>query len=172
MAAYDLRLQRFPYPPYIEDKYLFALQAWLPLLMMLSFVYPVINITKSIVYEKEKRLKESMKMMGLDNKLHWGAWFVKSFLFLLTSIILMTLLLKVVGLNTQQHFQEFCRKLGLWNYEINYSQSRFGAKQEMAVLNSIGGAVLFAILFAFIFQVIGFSFFVSTLASSGKRHFF
>jgi ATP-binding cassette subfamily A (ABC1) protein 3 len=56
-AGYDLRLQRYPYPPYLEDKYLFALQGWLPLLIMLSFIYPAINITKSVVYEKEKRLK-------------------------------------------------------------------------------------------------------------------
>lgn len=54
---YDIRLQRFPYPPYLEDKYLFALQVWLPLLIMLSFIYPALNITKSVVYEKEKKLK-------------------------------------------------------------------------------------------------------------------
>jgi len=53
----DVRIQRFPYPPYLEDKYLFALQVWLPLLIMLSFIYPALNITKSVVYEKEKKLK-------------------------------------------------------------------------------------------------------------------
>lgn len=53
----DIKLQRFPYPPYIDDKYLFALQAFLPILMMLSFIYPAINITKSVCHEKEKRLK-------------------------------------------------------------------------------------------------------------------
>lgn len=60
-SGYDIKLQRYPYPPYLEDKYLFALQAWLPLLIMLSFIYPAINITKSVVYEKEKRLKVKNK---------------------------------------------------------------------------------------------------------------
>jgi ATP-binding cassette subfamily A (ABC1) protein 3 len=54
---YDIKLQRFPYPAFIDDKFLFALQGWLPLIILLSFIYPVINITKSVVYEKEKRLK-------------------------------------------------------------------------------------------------------------------
>jgi len=52
-----VKIQRFPYPGYIDDKYLFALQAWLPLIMLLSFIYPVMNITKQIVYEKQIRLK-------------------------------------------------------------------------------------------------------------------
>lgn len=54
---FDIKLQRFPYGPYYDDKYLIVLQGWLPFIIMLSFIYPVINITKSIVYEKEKRLK-------------------------------------------------------------------------------------------------------------------
>lgn len=60
---YDIKLQRFPYGPYYDDKYLFALQAWLPMIIMLSYIYPVINITKSIVYEKEKRLKVCMDIL-------------------------------------------------------------------------------------------------------------
>ena len=54
---FDVNMRRYPYPPYIDDKFLIALQGWLPLIFLLSFIYPVINISKSIVYEKEKRLK-------------------------------------------------------------------------------------------------------------------
>jgi ATP-binding cassette subfamily A (ABC1) protein 3 len=54
---FDVFLRRFPYPPYIDDDFLLALQGYLPLIFVLSFIYPVINISKSIVYEKEKRLK-------------------------------------------------------------------------------------------------------------------
>ena len=50
-------MQRMPYPPFIDDKYLVALQAWLPLILLLSYLYPAVNIVKSVVYEKEKRLK-------------------------------------------------------------------------------------------------------------------
>lgn len=34
-------------------------------LILLSFVYPCINIIKYITTEKEKQLKEAMKIMGL-----------------------------------------------------------------------------------------------------------
>ncbi|KAI9562460.1 hypothetical protein GHT06_009893 [Daphnia sinensis] len=90
----DIEMRRFPYPIYADDKFLVALQGWLPLIIMLSFIYPALNIVKSIVHEKERRLKESMKMMGLPNWLHWTAWFVKSLAFILITIILITALLK------------------------------------------------------------------------------
>ena len=32
-----------------------------------------------------------MKMMGLNNYLHWMAWFLKYFMFLLISIVIMTI---------------------------------------------------------------------------------
>ena len=53
----DIEMRRFPYPSYADDKFLVALQGWLPLIIMLSFIYPALNIVKSIVHEKEKRLK-------------------------------------------------------------------------------------------------------------------
>lgn len=50
-------MQRMPYPPFIDDTYLVALQAWLPFVLLVSYIYPAINIVKSVVYEKEKKLK-------------------------------------------------------------------------------------------------------------------
>ena len=56
----DIEMRRFPYPIYADDKFLVALQGWLPLIIMLSFIYPALNIVKSIVHEKERRLKVNM----------------------------------------------------------------------------------------------------------------
>ena len=36
--------------------------------------YTALTVTRSIVHEKEKKLKESMKMMGLRSWAHWAAW--------------------------------------------------------------------------------------------------
>lgn len=66
-----LNVQRFPYPPYVNDQFLFSLQFMFPLILMLSFIYPSVNLTKNIVLEKELRLQEAMQMMGLQNWLHW-----------------------------------------------------------------------------------------------------
>ena len=50
---------------------------------------------QELVNEKHERLKESMKMMGLANWVHWLAWFTKNFIFLLISVIIITGVLKV-----------------------------------------------------------------------------
>ncbi|KAK9729509.1 hypothetical protein QE152_g15926 [Popillia japonica] len=90
-----LTMQRFPYSTWTDDPILALLQSFVSLMFMLSFVYPCINTVKVITTEKEKQLKEAMKIMGLPNWLHWTAWFIKIFIMLLISIILMLILLKV-----------------------------------------------------------------------------
>ena len=52
-------------------------------------------IIQELCLEKELRLKESMKMMGLANWVHWLAWFVKNFLFLSITTLLIVILCKV-----------------------------------------------------------------------------
>lgn len=53
-------------PAFILDPLHAGLQAGLPVFILLCFVYPCINIIKYITTEKEKQLKEAMKIMGLD----------------------------------------------------------------------------------------------------------
>ncbi|CAD5121418.1 DgyrCDS9938 [Dimorphilus gyrociliatus] len=72
-------LTQFPYPCYLYDKFLFIVQHVMPLLLTISWVYTVAMLVQSIVYEKEQRLKEVMKMMGLNNSVHWLAWFITVF---------------------------------------------------------------------------------------------
>lgn len=88
-------MQRYPYPPYIEDPLLMALVNFISMVIMLSFVYTCINTVKVITAEKEKQLKEAMKIMGLPNWLHWMAWFLKTLGFMLISVIMIVILLKV-----------------------------------------------------------------------------
>ena len=52
-------------------------------------------IIKSIVYEKERRLKETMRVMGLSNGVHWVSWFLDSFVVMIFSSGMLSLLLKV-----------------------------------------------------------------------------
>ena len=50
---------------------------------------------QELVLEKETRIRESMLMMGLQQWVLWTTWFIKQFLFLSTSTLVVTLLLKV-----------------------------------------------------------------------------
>ncbi|GIY08391.1 phospholipid-transporting ATPase ABCA1 [Caerostris darwini] len=86
-------LQQFPYPCYIFDQFIMALSRTFPLFMVLSWVYTSSMIIKSIVYEKEHRLKEVMKVMGLNNGVLWLAWFIKSILSMTASCFLLMIIL-------------------------------------------------------------------------------
>ncbi|XP_054718877.1 phospholipid-transporting ATPase ABCA7-like [Uloborus diversus] len=86
-------LQQFPYPCYIFDQFIMALSRTFPLFMVLSWVYTSSMIIKSIVYEKERRLKEVMRVMGLNSGVLWLAWFIKSLLSMMASCFLLMLIL-------------------------------------------------------------------------------
>ncbi len=75
--------------------FVIAIARSMPLFMVVAWIYTVSMIVKGIVYEKEKRLKEVMKVMGLGNQVHWLAWFITSFVLMLISIIFLVLILKV-----------------------------------------------------------------------------
>nr|AIN44098.1 ATP-binding cassette sub-family A member 1 [Laodelphax striatellus] len=86
-------LQQFPYPCHINDKFIIAISATFPLFMMLSWVYTCAMIVKSIVFEKEQRLKETMHVMGLGNGVHWLGWALDSILPMMFTILLLTFIL-------------------------------------------------------------------------------
>jgi ATP-binding cassette, subfamily A (ABC1), member 3 len=88
-------LRRFPYPSHTRDTLLLGLESVIALLILLSFIYPSINMVRFVTTEKEKQLKEAMKIMGLANWLHWTAWFVKFLSFLSISLVLMTIMICV-----------------------------------------------------------------------------
>lgn len=52
-----LLLQRFPYPPYIDDEFLDVLEDNFPFIVLMSFIITAPNIVKDLVLEKERRLR-------------------------------------------------------------------------------------------------------------------
>jgi hypothetical protein len=69
--------------------------------MVLSWVYASAMIVKSVVLEKEFRLKEVMKVMGCSNSVIWTAWFVDNLAVMTVSSIILSLILKVSKLYFQ-----------------------------------------------------------------------
>lgn len=113
-------LQRLPQIAYRDDQLLVALERFISMIIMLCFAYTFVNTVRVVTSEKELQLKvlsiivindmlfcemlvitlecysqETMTIMGLPSWLHWLAWFIKQFSFLLISVILMVILLKV-----------------------------------------------------------------------------
>ena len=48
----------------------------MPLFLLLAYIPPVYNLTFKIVREKESRIKETMRIMGMTDLPYWMSWFV------------------------------------------------------------------------------------------------
>uniref|UniRef100_A0A8C6P4U4 P-type phospholipid transporter n=1 Tax=Nothobranchius furzeri TaxID=105023 RepID=A0A8C6P4U4_NOTFU len=83
-------LQQMPYPCYVDDLFMLMLNRCFPIFMVLAWVYSVSMIVKSIVLEKELRLKETLKTTGVTNSVLWSAWFIDSFFMMGISTALLT----------------------------------------------------------------------------------
>ncbi|XP_047424587.1 retinal-specific phospholipid-transporting ATPase ABCA4a isoform X2 [Mugil cephalus] len=83
-------LQQMPYPCYVDDLFMLTLSRCFPIFMVLAWVYSASMIVKSIVLEKELRLKETLKATGVTNGVIWSTWFIDSFLMMGTSTALLT----------------------------------------------------------------------------------
>uniref|UniRef100_A0A8C5BYA1 P-type phospholipid transporter n=1 Tax=Gadus morhua TaxID=8049 RepID=A0A8C5BYA1_GADMO len=83
--------QQMPYPCFVDDVFLRVMSRSMPLFMTLAWMYSVAIIIKGVVYEKEARLKETMRIMGLDNGTLWLSWFISSLIPLLVSAALLVM---------------------------------------------------------------------------------
>ncbi|XP_074063624.1 phospholipid-transporting ATPase ABCA3-like isoform X3 [Macrotis lagotis] len=59
------------------------------------FSLMIFNLIRFVVWEKEKQLKEYLRIMGISSLLLWSSYFFTFLLFLLLNIILLTLILLV-----------------------------------------------------------------------------
>ncbi|KAJ4944110.1 hypothetical protein JOQ06_012655 [Pogonophryne albipinna] len=91
-------IQQMPYPCFVDDMFLRVMSRSMPLFMTLAWMYSVALIIKGVVYEKEARLKETMRIMGLNNGTLWLSWFISSLIPLLISAALLVVLLKMGNL--------------------------------------------------------------------------
>uniref|UniRef100_A0A8C9YEQ3 ATP binding cassette subfamily A member 12 n=1 Tax=Sander lucioperca TaxID=283035 RepID=A0A8C9YEQ3_SANLU len=89
-----VQLQPFPYPCHPRDEYLEAISFVFPIMMMIAWVLFVADFVKKLVHERELRLHEYMKMMGVNPLSHFFAWFLECAAYLLVTIFILTLVLK------------------------------------------------------------------------------
>uniref|UniRef100_A0A674DHP3 ATP binding cassette subfamily A member 3 n=1 Tax=Salmo trutta TaxID=8032 RepID=A0A674DHP3_SALTR len=145
-------LRRFPFPPFIYDVFILAIQNQLPLLLVLSLTYTSLNIVRAVVQEKERKLKEYMRMMGLSNWLHWTAWFLMFFLFLSISIACSLLFISAV-LTYSDPTLVFVFLLVFAVATINFSFmiSAFFSRGVSNVAAAVGGFIYFLSYLPYVF---------------------
>ncbi|KAJ0055813.1 hypothetical protein NL108_012856, partial [Boleophthalmus pectinirostris] len=86
--------QQMPYPCYVLDEFMKRLSVSIPMFLTLGWIYSVAMIVKNIVVEKEARLKETIRIMGLKSSIYWLSWAVSCFLPLALSAMLLSLTMK------------------------------------------------------------------------------
>uniref|UniRef100_F6Y251 P-type phospholipid transporter n=2 Tax=Monodelphis domestica TaxID=13616 RepID=F6Y251_MONDO len=83
-------LQQMPYPCFVDDVFMITLNRCFPVFMVLAWIYSVSMTVKSIVLEKEMRLKETLKNRGVSNMVIWCTWFLDSISVMAMSTFLLT----------------------------------------------------------------------------------
>lgn len=82
------------YAEYNTQAFLAFGGALAPLIVVLAFLYPVSQLAKRLVLEKESRIREAMHIMGLGNAPFYGAWITIYTLQNLLSSIIITIIIK------------------------------------------------------------------------------
>jgi ATP-binding cassette subfamily A (ABC1) protein 3 len=87
----EVTVGMMPTSAYETDNFQFVISSTLGIFYMLSFIYPVSRIVRALVLEKELRIKEGMKMMGLTDTVYNLHWFIVTFVQMTLVSILITL---------------------------------------------------------------------------------
>ncbi|KAM6168041.1 phospholipid-transporting ATPase ABCA7 [Erethizon dorsatum] len=98
-----LYLQQMPYPCYVDDVFLRVLSRSLPLFLTLAWIYSVALTVKAVVREKETRLRDTMRAMGLGRAVLWLGWFLSCLAPFVLSAALLVLVLKLGDILPYSH---------------------------------------------------------------------
>ncbi|XP_078536724.1 glucosylceramide transporter ABCA12 [Lissotriton helveticus] len=93
-----VQFQPMPYSCYTKDNFLYSVGFSLPIVLMVAWVLFVAAFVKRLVLEKDLRLHEYMKMMGVNTCSHFFAWFIESAIFLTITVIILVIIIKFGGI--------------------------------------------------------------------------
>ncbi|CAN0356690.1 unnamed protein product, partial [Hapterophycus canaliculatus] len=84
-----VRITEFPNESYEEDGFWSQVGGMFAILVVIAVLYPVSNVISALVKEKELRIKEGLKMMGLTDAAHTASWVFNFFcLFFFISLLM------------------------------------------------------------------------------------
>uniref|UniRef100_A0A4W4EA10 ABC transporter domain-containing protein n=1 Tax=Electrophorus electricus TaxID=8005 RepID=A0A4W4EA10_ELEEL len=87
-------MQQMPYPCYVDDAFVSSISMVLPMFLVLAYMYSVCQTIKGLVLEKELRLKEVLRAVGVRNSALWLSWFTENMMLLTLPCALISIMLK------------------------------------------------------------------------------
>ncbi|XP_059827445.1 ATP-binding cassette sub-family A member 13-like [Hypanus sabinus] len=93
-----IQVEAMPYPCHKNDQFLSNIGFFLPLLMMLAWLISIACFVRKLVFDKELRLEEYMKILGVKPLVHFLVWFLDNFITLIFSSAFITIILKASGI--------------------------------------------------------------------------
>ncbi|XP_076233119.1 cholesterol transporter ABCA5 [Calliopsis andreniformis] len=113
----DIKLEMFPKEAFTAD-WMLAFRVVIPLFMVLALSQFVTYLLILIVGEKEKKIKEGMKIMGLKDSIFWLSWFIIYGVFVLLLSAVAVILLFTLQMFQHTHFLPIFLLVVLYSFSI------------------------------------------------------
>jgi len=75
----SVSVKAFPFPAYATNLGSTFAAVFFGLVFVFAFVITVVVVVRSVAEERELRLREGMRIMGLSERAYWASWFVTSY---------------------------------------------------------------------------------------------
>uniref|UniRef100_A0A8D3AFJ7 P-type phospholipid transporter n=1 Tax=Scophthalmus maximus TaxID=52904 RepID=A0A8D3AFJ7_SCOMX len=86
--------QQMPYPCFVDDVFVQSIGGIIPMFLVLAFMYTVCMTIKGLVLEKELRLKEVLRAVGIQNGALWASRFTENIVLLTVPCLLISVMVK------------------------------------------------------------------------------
>ncbi|KAK7091650.1 phospholipid-transporting ATPase ABCA3-like [Littorina saxatilis] len=120
-SEFGMRYVEMPRPAFVHRPYHGIMQSFFALALVLSLVPLVYHSTKKIVFEKEEKLKESFKMMGVSPGALWVSWFATIYVYLFVIMAVYTAMLAIPFFPSGYTMFIFLQVSVFWVFALIYS---------------------------------------------------
>ncbi|CAC9437888.1 ATP-binding_cassette_subfamily_A_-_member_1_-_putative [Leishmania infantum] len=103
-TSFTIFLGSMPWVPFKTSQVLTSANTIIGFVIVMAFLYPVSQLTRRLVLEKERRVREATLIMGLRPAYFWCSWFLYSVALMLTISLFMTLLMCTTFLTKSDAF--------------------------------------------------------------------
>ncbi|KAK9739397.1 ABC transporter [Popillia japonica] len=83
-----LQMSRFPHPAWKSYEKMSMIRSLCGVVLLMGVLKLFSGVLRDVAIEKETQIKEIMKIMGINNWLHWTAWYLSTILFSLLIVLL------------------------------------------------------------------------------------